>query len=150
MELAKTEANCLPAGRYEFKDAGIYIGEWLNERAVGLGLITKDKCQGEYTGLWDTGSEKSGVFLWPNAPGAMYQGEWANNRRNGHGMFTREDWVIMGIFKNDFISIGVKCKENSVGRFEGIFENGFPQFGVETYADGGKIQTYIILLFKPN
>ncbi|KAG5454561.1 Junctophilin-3 [Clonorchis sinensis] len=131
------QPTCLPAGRYEFKDAGIYIGEWLNEKAVGLGLITKDKCQGEYTGLWDAGMEKSGVFLWPNAPGAMYEGEWANNRRNGHGIFTREDWVIMGKFVDDFISVGVKCKENSIGRFEGEFENGFPSFGVETYADGG-------------
>ncbi|TGZ75499.1 hypothetical protein CRM22_000339 [Opisthorchis felineus] len=131
------QPTCLPAGRYEFKDAGIYIGEWLNEKAVGLGLITKDKCQGEYTGLWDAGMEKSGVFLWPNAPGAMYEGEWANNRRNGHGIFTREDWVIMGKFVDDFISMGVKCKENSIGRFEGEFENGFPSFGVETYADGG-------------
>ncbi|TNN16031.1 Junctophilin-2 [Schistosoma japonicum] len=137
MDLAKTEATCLPAGRYEFKDSGLYIGEWLNEKAVGLGLITKDKCQGEYTGLWDSGSEKSGVFLWPNAPGAMYEGEWAHNRRNGYGIFTREDWVIMGQFKDDFIKCGIKCKENSIGRFEGEFENGFPSFGVETYADGG-------------
>ncbi|CAH8529080.1 unnamed protein product [Schistosoma turkestanicum] len=137
MDFVKTEATCLPAGRYEFKDSGLYIGEWLNEKAVGLGLITKDKCQGEYTGLWDAGSEKSGVFLWPNAPGAMYEGEWAHNRRNGHGIFTREDWVIMGQFKDDFIKCGIKCKENSIGRFEGEFENGFPSFGVETYADGG-------------
>ncbi|CAI2731149.1 unnamed protein product [Schistosoma spindalis] len=137
MDLVKTEATCLPAGRYEFKDSGLYIGEWLNEKAVGLGLITKDKCQGEYTGLWDSGSEKSGVFLWPNAPGAMYEGEWANNRRNGYGIFTREDWVIMGQFKDDFIKCGIKCKEDSIGRFEGEFENGFPSFGVETYADGG-------------
>ncbi|KAK4468321.1 hypothetical protein MN116_008117 [Schistosoma mekongi] len=137
MDLVKTEATCLPAGRYEFKDSGLYIGEWLNEKAVGLGLITKDKCQGEYTGLWDSGSEKSGVFLWPNAPGAMYEGEWAHNRRNGYGIFTREDWVIMGQFKDDFIKCGIKCKENSIGRFEGEFENGFPSFGVETYADGG-------------
>ncbi|CAH8642567.1 unnamed protein product [Dicrocoelium dendriticum] len=136
-DLFRPEAACLPAGRYEFKDSGIYIGEWLNEKAVGLGLITKDKCQGEYTGLWDAGMEKSGVFLWPNAPGAMYEGEWANNRRNGHGVFTREDWVIKGKFSEDFISIGIKCKENSIGRFEGEFENGFPSFGVETYADGG-------------
>ncbi|VEL37196.1 unnamed protein product [Protopolystoma xenopodis] len=132
------EAACLPAGRYEFKDSGIYIGEWLNERAVGLGLITKDKCQGEYTGLWENGSEKSGVFLWPNAPGAMYEGEWASNRRNGCGVFTREDWIIIGRFQDDFITMGVKCKDQSIGRFEGKFENGFPQFGVETYADGGK------------
>ncbi|CAH8591479.1 unnamed protein product [Schistosoma margrebowiei] len=137
MDLVKTEATCLPAGRYEFKDSGLYIGEWLNEKAVGLGLITKDKCQGEYTGLWDSGSEKSGVFLWPNAPGAMYEGEWAHNRRNGYGIFTREDWVIMGQFKDDFIKCGIKCKEDSIGRFEGEFENGFPSFGVETYADGG-------------
>ncbi|CAH8616831.1 unnamed protein product [Schistosoma rodhaini] len=137
MDLVKTEATCLPAGRYEFKDSGLYIGEWLNEKAVGLGLITKDKCQGEYTGLWDNGSEKSGVFLWPNAPGAMYEGEWAHNRRNGYGIFTREDWVIMGQFKDDFIKCGIKCKEDSIGRFEGEFENGFPSFGVETYADGG-------------
>ncbi|CAH8862721.1 unnamed protein product [Trichobilharzia szidati] len=137
MDQIKTEATCLPAGRYEFKDSGLYIGEWLNEKAVGLGLITKDKCQGEYTGLWDSGSEKSGVFLWPNAPGAMYEGEWAQNRRNGYGIFTREDWVIMGRFKDDFITLGIKCKENSIGRFEGEFENGFPRFGVETYADGG-------------
>ncbi|CAH8575763.1 unnamed protein product [Heterobilharzia americana] len=137
MDQVKTEAACLPAGRYEFKDSGLYIGEWLNEKAVGLGLITKDKCQGEYTGLWDSGSEKSGVFLWPNAPGAMYEGEWAHNRRNGYGIFTREDWVIMGRFKDDFITLGIKCKENSIGRFEGEFENGFPRFGVETYADGG-------------
>ncbi|VDP81963.1 unnamed protein product [Echinostoma caproni] len=136
-EPSRPEATCLPAGRYEFKDSGLYIGEWLNEKAVGLGLITKDKCQGEYTGLWDAGMEKSGVFLWPNAPGAMYEGEWAHNRRNGHGVFTREDWVIMGKFDEDFISLGIKCKENSIGRFEGEFENGFPSFGVETYADGG-------------
>ncbi|CAL8073794.1 unnamed protein product [Calicophoron daubneyi] len=131
------EATCLPAGKYEFRDNGLYIGEWLNEKAVGLGLITKDKCQGEYTGLWDNGEEKSGVFLWPNAPGAMYEGEWAHNRRNGYGVFTREDWVIMGKFVDDFISVGIKCKEDSIGRFEGEFENGLPVFGVETYADGG-------------
>ncbi|TPP62114.1 Junctophilin-3 [Fasciola gigantica] len=136
-ETNQPAATCLPAGRYEFKDSGLYIGEWLNEKAVGLGLITKDKCQGEYTGLWDAGTEKSGVFLWPNAPGAMYEGEWAHNRRNGYGVFTREDWVIMGKFKEDFIILGIKCKENSIGRFEGEFENGFPSFGVETYADGG-------------
>nr|CDS30748.1 junctophilin [Hymenolepis microstoma] len=128
---------CLPAGRYEFRDNGIYIGEWLDEKAVGLGLITKDKSQGEYTGLWDNGSEKSGVFLWPNAPGAMYEGEWAMNRRNGFGVFNREDWVIMGKFEDDFITMGVKGKENATGKFEGRFENGFPAFGVETYGDNG-------------
>ncbi|BHF81885.1 hypothetical protein SprV_0802502000 [Sparganum proliferum] len=127
----------LPAGRYEFKDSGIYIGEWLDEKAVGLGLITKDKSQGEYTGLWEAGSEKSGVFLWPNAPGAMYEGEWASNRRNGFGVFNREDWAIMGKFVDDFITIGVKGKENTAARFEGRFENGLPAFGVETYGDGG-------------
>ena len=130
---------CLPAGRYEFRDNGIYIGEWLDEKAVGLGLITKDKSQGEYTGLWDAGSEKSGVFLWPNAPGAMYEGEWALNRRNGFGVFNREDWVIMGKFEDDFITMGVKGKENSPGKFEGRFENGFPAFGVETYGDKGEL-----------
>uniref|UniRef100_A0A5K3FMY7 Junctophilin n=1 Tax=Mesocestoides corti TaxID=53468 RepID=A0A5K3FMY7_MESCO len=128
---------CLPAGRYEFRDNGIYIGEWLDEKAVGLGLITKDKSQGEYTGLWEAGSEKSGVFLWPNAPGAMYEGEWAMNRRNGFGVFNREDWVIMGKFEDDFITMGVKGKENAPGKFEGRFENGFPAFGVETYGDKG-------------
>ncbi|VDM30523.1 unnamed protein product [Hydatigera taeniaeformis] len=128
---------CLPAGRYEFRDNGIYIGEWLDEKAVGLGLITKDKSQGEYTGLWDAGSEKSGVFLWPNAPGAMYEGEWAMNRRNGFGVFNREDWVIMGKFEDDFITMGVKGKDNAPGKFEGRFENGFPAFGVETYGDKG-------------
>ncbi len=129
---------CLPAGRYEFRDNGIYIGEWLDEKAVGLGLITKDKSQGEYTGLWDAGSEKSGVFLWPNAPGAMYEGEWAANRRNGYGVFNREDWIIMGKFEDDFITMGVKGKENAPGKFEGRFENGFPAFGVETYGDKGE------------
>nr|CDS20751.1 junctophilin [Echinococcus granulosus] len=128
---------CLPAGRYEFRDNGIYIGEWLDEKAVGLGLITKDKSQGEYTGLWEAGSEKSGVFLWPNAPGAMYEGEWAMNRRNGFGVFNREDWVIMGKFEDDFITMGVKGKDNAPGKFEGRFENGFPAFGVETYGDKG-------------
>lgn len=127
----------LPAGRYEFKDSGIYIGEWLDEKAVGLGLITKDKSQGEYTGLWEAGSEKSGVFLWPNAPGAMYEGEWASNRRNGFGVFNREDWAIMGKFVDDFITMGVKGKDNTAARFEGRFENGLPAFGVETYGDGG-------------
>ena len=134
---------CLPAGRYEFRDNGIYIGEWLDEKAVGLGLITKDKSQGEYTGLWDAGSEKSGVFLWPNAPGAMYEGEWALNRRNGFGVFNREDWVIMGKFEDDFITVGVKGKENAPGKFEGRFENGFPAFGVETYGDKGRLLVVI-------
>lgn len=136
--VASTKPICLPAGRYEFRDAGIYIGEWLDEKAVGLGLITKDKSQGEYTGLWHEGSEKAGVFLWPNAPGAMYEGEWSANRRNGFGVFNREDWVIMGKFEDDFITMGVKGKENTLARFEGLFENGFPDFGVETYGDGGK------------
>lgn len=139
---------CLPAGRYEFRDNGIYIGEWLDEKAVGLGLITKDKSQGEYTGLWDNGSEKSGVFLWPNAPGAMYEGEWAMNRRNGFGVFNREDWAIMGKFEDDFIVMGVKGKENSPGKFEGRFENGFPAFGVETYGDKGALNFRVIKLIK--
>lgn len=138
-----TKPVCLPAGRYEFRDNGIYIGEWLDERAVGLGLITKDKSQGEFTGLWEAGSEKSGVFLWPNAPGAMYEGEWRANRRNGFGVFNREDWVIMGMFKDDFITMGVKGKDNAPGKFEGRFENGFPAFGVETYGDKGACLTLV-------
>lgn len=133
----------LPAGRYEFKDSGIYIGEWLNEKAVGIGLLTKDKSQGEFTGLWNSGSEKCGVFLWPSAPGAMYEGEWSNSKRDGYGIFIKEDWIVMGKFQEGFITLGVKTKEKSIGKFEGEFEDGCPVFGMETYADGGKM---IILL----
>lgn len=71
-------------GRFEFDDGGVYLGDWNEGRANGVGVCSGPKGLGEFAGRWEGGFEFSGVYTWPS--GNSYEGEWANGKRHGLGI----------------------------------------------------------------
>ncbi|VEL19898.1 unnamed protein product [Protopolystoma xenopodis] len=132
----------IKGGRFDFDDGGTYIGEWYEGRAHGLGLATGPDNRGEFSGEWSFGFERMGVYVWPS--GNVYIGTWFKGKRHGEGVQAKGRWIYRGAFTAGFCGrIGVKTSLTSQSSYEGSWHlNQFDGFGVETSADGSKLNCY--------
>ena len=122
---------------YEYEDGGRYCGEWEKDSAQGYGCGTGPKGQGKYEGLWERGSQVSGIYTWPS--GMKYMGSWKDNRRDGLGKEAREDGTE---YTGEFVR-GARGPYGVIrlptGVYRGSWRNGKQDGeGEEVYLDGGE------------
>lgn len=114
-------------GESDREGAGVtYIGEWMNQKRHGFGILRNHRDKWEYRGtftnnqidgfgayLWKSGDtyigwfnsqtqkEGFGVYKWAST-GSKYAGYWKNNKKNGLGRYVYADKsVYFGFYYND-------------------------------------------------
>ena len=140
-------------GRFEFDDGGFYVGEWENGQAEGFGVCTGPKNMGKFEGLWQSGTEASGVYTWPF--GMVFKGEWEHGYRNGYGVEKRQQvegsiitfsgqWLNGLKHGSGIVQIGKIAKSSYEGTWKIGHQDGY---GIEFYKHGGKVNKIYIFLF---
>ena len=130
-------------GKFEFDDGGFYVGEWHDGQAEGFGVCTGPKAIGKFEGLWQDGSELSGMYTLPG--GLWYKGDWKDGHRHGFGLEKQTSRLYSGEWLN-----GLKhgsgilySSASSKPIYEGTWKFGLQDgYGVEIYKDNGKINFF--------
>ncbi|KAL5267030.1 hypothetical protein ACHWQZ_G004162 [Mnemiopsis leidyi] len=120
--------------RYEFAKDEVYLGEVMDNKAHGHGVLHFRGCQ--YGGHWENGMERIGCYLWPS--GVQYHGTWEAGYRHGNGVEKHATYVYKGEWVKDAKQGYGVASSHSGCMYEGTWKNNRHEgYGVEVYKDEG-------------
>ncbi|XRB17950.1 radial spoke head protein 10B [Pseudoscourfieldia marina] len=139
---------------FEDNDAR-YVGEWVNGKRHGYGVITFDGPNGKerYEGAWEN-DQKCGEGTMHYRSGSVYTGCWKADQKCGYGVMTwmtelgvetyEGEWEHgkpNGVGEQTWELIGESEQHQMKNRYEGSFRNGFRHgFGIFHYATGSRYE----------
>ncbi|KAL5271885.1 hypothetical protein ACHWQZ_G000173 [Mnemiopsis leidyi] len=119
--------------RYEFKKDEEYTGEVAENKAHGHGVLLYKDCK--FGGLWDSGYECIGCYIWPN--NVRYSGFWSKGRRNGEGVEQHKNYFYKGEWVEDLKEGYGVIASHTGSKYEGTWHKDLQEgCGIETYRDG--------------
>jgi hypothetical protein len=159
--------NCANGnGTYVYKNFGVYIGDFNNNKRSGKGKFTwksgeiyegewkNDFWEGNGKMSWPDGrsyigqfieSKKNGIgtMVWPESnkyTGETYKGEWKNDTKNGQGEHTwKSGQKYIGGFKDGVYDGNGTMVTSKGDKYVGEWKNGKRNgYGTQTYSNGKK------------
>lgn len=97
-----------------------YIGNWVNDKRNGKGIITYSNGD-VFDGCWKNDKIENGIMKYSN--NSSYEGEWLENKRHGKGILTYPNGNILnGQWDNNKIIYGIMTFMNG-NVYNGNFKN---------------------------